>query len=101
MPLNDNEAPQIGAPKPVKMDARTAITNMSTGFLRSMEFLANHGLPKDLLAEAMRIGQAYGLCQRHDGFNLAAGVREIKYVNPYLELWKDAPPPPAPTEENN
>lgn len=85
--INGKEVPNIGAPKPTKTDAKRAITTMSSGFLKAMEFLQNHGMPKDLMVEAMRIGQQHGLCIREDGLNLAAGVREVRFVNPYVKLF--------------
>jgi len=89
-----NGIPIIGAkpkPKGTMVHPAQAVAQMSEGFLTVMKFLQLHGMPKDVMIEAMRIGEANGLCRRIEGQN-TDGTVFMQYINPYADMVKNLPP---------
>lgn len=86
--------------KPTKKTAMQALAIMSDGYLKTMSFLQQYGMPQDLMIEAMRIGQQHGLCSRKDGFGVNA-MPTMQYYNPYVELMGEPAKPIITETEGN
>lgn len=90
--MNDNKFNGAGGEQLIgikqqkmKMHPVMAVAKMSEGFLLIMQFIQGCGMPKDVMIEAMRRAEAYGLCRRIDGTN-PNGTVYMQYINPYADM---------------
>jgi hypothetical protein len=71
-------------PTPKKMSPQQAVAIMSEGFLKTMAFGEQWGVPADVLAEMCNIGMKHGLAKRIPGFN-SKGIITVQFINPYIQ----------------